>query len=166
MGLQRSKVRRSELEVRDVTYDEIAALQRDGWVKLDRLISSDLATEMLGAATEGVVGRFGDEGVWTSVAKVAFEHQIEPFYSFALGPQMGRNAQRLMIERASRGKRSQRGITAIGSLARLRKARAPDLPRPHTIKICVSTPGRTESGRSCSGWHWQTSCPSKAPCAS
>lgn len=56
MELQRSKLRISDLEVREVTEGEIAALQRDGWVKLDGLISSGLAAEMLGAATEDVVG--------------------------------------------------------------------------------------------------------------
>lgn len=87
---------RTGLGVRDVTDEEVATLERNGWVKLDGLISPEFAAELLRVASDEVRNRFGGEGWWTSVAHIARDHGIEPFRSLALGPQLGRNAQRLI----------------------------------------------------------------------
>jgi hypothetical protein len=54
---------------------------------------------MLRVAREEMQGKYGDEGWWSSVAHIARDHRVEPFCSLALGPRMGRNAQRLINRR-------------------------------------------------------------------
>ena len=42
----------STRQIRDVTDDEVAFLQENGWVKLDSLISPDFVAELLEAAQD------------------------------------------------------------------------------------------------------------------
>jgi hypothetical protein len=78
--------------IREVTDEEVAFYERNGWVKLDRLITPELAAELLraGLAT-------GDKpGGWESMATAP---GTEPFRSVVFGDRMGRNAARL-VDRA------------------------------------------------------------------
>ena len=87
----------STRQIRDVTDDEVAFLQENGWVKLDSLISPDFIAELLEAAQEPfeALKMPAGEGVWNAAA-VGGKHALEPFASFVNGEQMRRNAERLI----------------------------------------------------------------------
>ena len=95
---------RSESDVRAVTADEVALLWQHGWVKLERLISSELAGCLLERAKLHM-GPGGDQHAarqgtdtgnpyWNDRHRVAEDDEV--FSSVCFGPQMGANAQRLM----------------------------------------------------------------------
>jgi hypothetical protein len=92
-------VPRADLAIREVTEGERAAFERDGWVKLDGLLAPELAGELLAAAQEGLDAGYEDARWWWTVSKIAGDRGREPFFSGALGPQMGRNAARLINRR-------------------------------------------------------------------
>src|SRR5687767_12211099 len=89
------------LDIRAVTDDEVAFFHENGWVKLDGLLSPGLAARMLEIASElrdRLRASHGDQ--WLGqLGRLARDQQIEPFYSVVMGPQMGRNAQRLINRR-------------------------------------------------------------------
>src|SRR5690242_4192222 len=74
-----------EKHIREITGEEVAAYERDGWVKLVRLVSPELAEEMRRVAVglpRPERGQLAKKG-------------IEPFRSLMFSPKMGQNAQRL-----------------------------------------------------------------------
>lgn len=78
-----------EAHIRDVTDDEVAFYERNGWVKLDGLVTAELAAELLRVGNEA-----GDHpGAWESLAQGP---GTEPFRSLVFGGRMGRNAARLV----------------------------------------------------------------------
>jgi hypothetical protein len=89
---------RARSAVRELTDEEVGFYQRNGWVKLDRLIEPELAAELHRTASP----RAEDESsldpelrFWKNVYGLT-KDGVEPFRSLALGESMGRNAQRLM----------------------------------------------------------------------
>ncbi|MEV5848633.1 phytanoyl-CoA dioxygenase family protein [Streptomyces sp. NPDC051985] len=87
------------MRIRDVTDDEVAAFQENGWVKLSGLIDPATASELLRAGHRQIGGPGHVSGrtsaMWDIKAFPAMEG-IEPFRSVAFHGTMGRNAQRLM----------------------------------------------------------------------
>jgi hypothetical protein len=100
----------TKLDIRDVTDEEVAHYQANGWVFLKRLIAPELAVEMretVRAAIEEanadmVVGQHvsgghvrdrADRRDWHFVAR---DEGLEPFHSVAYAPQIGKNAQRFI----------------------------------------------------------------------
>jgi hypothetical protein len=99
---------RTDLGIRYVTDEEVATLERDGWVKLDGLITSDPRG---GDTKRGYRGR--GRQLWRRrrvglCRPGAWDHRVEPFYSFTLGPPWGRNAPRLI----NRQRRISQAVTA------------------------------------------------------
>ena len=102
--------------VREVRDDEVEFYKQNGWAKLDQLIPSDLAGEMLAAVKEKILGAdaesFNDRPERSSTVEneggikdypafrdwhyVARDQKLEPFHSVAFSRQVGRAAQRLM----------------------------------------------------------------------
>jgi hypothetical protein len=91
-------------EIRPVTDEEVAHLWRHGWVKLDQLLSPQLAGRLLERAREHM-GPGGDRHAarhgtdtgnpfWNDRHSVAEDD--EAFAAVCLGAKMGANAQRLM----------------------------------------------------------------------
>lgn len=92
-------------EVRAITDAEVAFYNENGWVRLDQLISRDLAAKLLAAAQQRM-GTGGDASElrpgkdlvghpsWHDHHDIADED--ETFGAVAYGKEMGRNAQRLM----------------------------------------------------------------------
>jgi phytanoyl-CoA dioxygenase PhyH len=81
-----------EANIREVTDDEVAFYERNGWVKLDGLITPELAAELMraGLAT-------GDTpGGWESMATAP---GTEPFRTVVFGERMAGNAARLVNRR-------------------------------------------------------------------
>jgi hypothetical protein len=97
-------LRPEDIAARMVTDDEVAAYRRDGWVKIEQLISPTLAAEMLTAA-RAVLGEDGQahrsrpgvdvDFTWWNDYHFAAREGIEPFRSFSYSAAMGRNSQRL-----------------------------------------------------------------------
>ena len=107
MVLQDSKLDVTEGHVREVTDDEVAFLQENGWVKLEGLLTPDLVSNLRQAAHENFDGvrQSAGAGVWNG-PHLAAKHHVEPFDSLVFGKQMGRNAQRLI----NRGRLTDREI--------------------------------------------------------
>src|SRR5687768_2052098 len=86
------------LPIRDVTDEEVATFERNGWVKLEGLISPEVAGQMLAVASDTRDRlRESDGDAWLGkVGRLARDRQVEPFYSVVMGPQMGRAASRLI----------------------------------------------------------------------
>jgi ectoine hydroxylase-related dioxygenase (phytanoyl-CoA dioxygenase family) len=91
-------------DIRSVTHEEVSHLRDHGWVKLDQLISPQLAARLLERATT-FAGPGGDDHVlrpdidvdtswWSDYHDVAEED--EGFAALALSPTMGANVQRLI----------------------------------------------------------------------
>lgn len=78
--------------IRDVTDEEVAFYERNGWVKLDGLVTPEFAAELLRVGVE----TGGTAGSWESLAR---DPGVEPFRSVVFGEQMGRNAARLVNRR-------------------------------------------------------------------
>lgn len=79
--------------VRQVTDEEVAFYQSNGWVKLDRLITPELAAELLRAGEEWHEREHKSTRGWNALAIHA---DAEPFRSVMFSDRMGRNAQRLV----------------------------------------------------------------------
>jgi ectoine hydroxylase-related dioxygenase (phytanoyl-CoA dioxygenase family) len=109
-------------EPREITDDEVGFFRENGWVKLEQLISGELAAQLL-AAVQGVMGtepearseakgieqsanvklgadrrggQVQDTGYWMDYHFIARDDRIEPCYSLVFGKVLPRNAQRLM----------------------------------------------------------------------
>jgi hypothetical protein len=95
-----------EAAVRDVTDEEIRRYRSDGWVKLPRILSRDVAAALLTRA-KAVMGENGDahslrpgrdivgpHARWHDYHGIAEEDEL--FGSVAFSLAMGRNAQRLI----------------------------------------------------------------------
>lgn len=78
-----------EAHIREVTDDEVAFYERNGWVKLDRLITPELAAELMRVGLE----TSDRPGGWESMATAP---GVEPFRSVMFSDRMGRNASRLV----------------------------------------------------------------------
>jgi ectoine hydroxylase-related dioxygenase (phytanoyl-CoA dioxygenase family) len=94
----------NSIDIRSVTHDEVAHLRNHGWVKLEQLISRQLAGHLLERA-KTFVGSSGGEHVtrpgidvdtkwWSDYHHVVEED--ERFASVALSPAMGANVQSLI----------------------------------------------------------------------
>lgn len=78
--------------IREVTNEEVAFYEENGWVKLDRLVTPELAAELLRVGQSWT--KEGEKaGSWNSLAK---DPNCEPFHSLLFGGPMGRNAARLV----------------------------------------------------------------------
>jgi hypothetical protein len=87
--------------VREVTDGEVAHFEEHGWVMLRGLITPELAAEMLEVAqAESPVATF--ESRYRIFEKVALAG-VEPYHSFAFGPEMERNTQRFCNQTRLRG---------------------------------------------------------------
>ncbi len=89
-------------DVRPVTEAELEFYYGNGWVKMERLISPQLAARMLELAKAEILDkapddvRSHDRGVWHDVYHLGRDDHIEPFYSLVRSPVIGRNAQLFM----------------------------------------------------------------------
>jgi ectoine hydroxylase-related dioxygenase (phytanoyl-CoA dioxygenase family) len=103
--------RRSEAALmRDVSDEEVAFYQANGWVKLDGLVSAELAAEMRDAVERTVLDADSEqaEGHISDSRRVhdradrrdwhfpARDHGLEPFRSLAYSREIGANAQRFV----------------------------------------------------------------------
>lgn len=86
-------------DVREVTSEEVATYNREGWVKLPGLISPDVAAELLSIAraTKEAGGGFSVAGgaFWGDV-NLATSGKNDAARALALGPMMARNASTLI----------------------------------------------------------------------
>jgi Phytanoyl-CoA dioxygenase (PhyH) len=91
-------------DIRSVTHDEVSHLRDHGWVKLDQLISRQLAGRLLDRA-RALAGSSGDDHIirpdvdvdttwWSDYHNVVEEDQ--GFAYLGLSPTMGANVQRLI----------------------------------------------------------------------
>lgn len=92
---------RTQVEPRAATEDEVAHYHRYGWVKMEGLISPELAAEMLDLAKAEIAResdgtRSHDRPVWKDVYNLGRDDGIEPFATLTRSPVIGRNAQRFM----------------------------------------------------------------------
>jgi hypothetical protein len=84
--------------VREVTDDEVAFYVEHGWVKLERLITPELAAELLAVAHRYQGEQVKEKELETSNT-LALRPDAEPFGSFAFSDEMTLNAQRLINRR-------------------------------------------------------------------
>jgi hypothetical protein len=108
------------IAMRDVTDEEVRLYRENGWAKLDQLISPELAAELLARAKQRM-GAHGDESPlrpgkdlvgfpsWHDYHDIADEDDL--FATVGYGPQIGRNAQRLMQREV--GVRSYANMLAV-----------------------------------------------------
>jgi hypothetical protein len=95
--------------MRDVTPDEVALYQENGWVKLEQLIPTEVAQQMLDAVksameeanaemAEGHVAdsHVHDRAYWRDWHFPGRDDGIEPFRSLAYSKEIGHNAQRFV----------------------------------------------------------------------
>jgi hypothetical protein len=95
-----------KIHPRELTDDEVKAYWKNGWAKLDQLISSEDAAHMLARVKERM-GETGDQhkarasdwsgvasDIWQSYHGLVFEDDV--FRSFYFSETMGRNMQRLL----------------------------------------------------------------------
>jgi ectoine hydroxylase-related dioxygenase (phytanoyl-CoA dioxygenase family) len=96
--------------MRDVTPEEVAFYQDNGWVKLEQLIPTQVAQEMLDAVqsamedadaemADGHVangGQVHDRAYWRDWHFPGRDDNIEPFRSLAYSKEIGHNAQRFV----------------------------------------------------------------------
>ncbi|MDB5424290.1 MAG: phytanoyl-CoA dioxygenase [Phenylobacterium sp.] len=92
-----------DAHVREVTDAELRSYWRNGWVKLEALLSPELAGGMLEAAKalmlpdQAAAGRrIGDGVEWRDRYCAGRDEGVEPFASLLRAPTIGRNARRLM----------------------------------------------------------------------
>lgn len=103
------------VSVRDITDDEIAFYEENGWVKLDGLITPELTAQLLSAAEElmdASAALAPDEGegssgvrrsttddwsaTWGDFGFQARKIRINPFFDFTMSKPVGRLAQRII----------------------------------------------------------------------
>ena len=83
-------------DVRPVTEAELEFYYGNGWVKMERLISPQLAARMLELAKAEILDkapddvRSHDRGVWHDVYHLGRDDHSEPFYSLVRSPVIGR----------------------------------------------------------------------------
>jgi hypothetical protein len=89
-------------EVREVTDEEVRFYQENGWVKLDGLISSNLAAEIhekvlfMETAEVEEGGAVHDRPLWRDWYFPGRDEGVEPIRSLAYSKEIGRNAQRFV----------------------------------------------------------------------
>lgn len=103
--------------VREIQPEEAAAFRENGWVKLDNLITPDLAARLLEAA-KGLLGTDGTghkarRGIdidfeWFSEYQQPGFEGLEPFRSVAFDPAIGKAAHALGVRRPGVGVRYMR----------------------------------------------------------
>jgi ectoine hydroxylase-related dioxygenase (phytanoyl-CoA dioxygenase family) len=102
---------------REVTDEEVAHYQENGWVKLEGFLSRELADELLAAAKatvgnqleegeeeafnkglrlEKIGGRVQNVGYWQDYHYIGRDSRVEPFHSLIYSKEAGRAAQRLI----------------------------------------------------------------------
>ncbi|MDB5424964.1 MAG: phytanoyl-CoA dioxygenase [Phenylobacterium sp.] len=92
----------AEVDVRAATDEEVAHYHANGWVKMERLISPEVAGRMLERAKLEILGgepdgvRSHDRAVWRDVYNLGRDELVEPFATVNRAPATGRNAQRFM----------------------------------------------------------------------
>ena len=96
--------------MRDVTDEEVAFYQENGWAKLEQLIPEAVATQMLDAVREAMEqseaelgeggvsagGQVHDRVYWRDWHFPGRDDGIEPFRSLAYSREIGHNAQRFI----------------------------------------------------------------------
>src|ERR1700683_4205762 len=101
--------------MRDVTDEEVATYQENGWVLLRELISPALAAEALervktqitdaesvdraalaSAADRTAKVKIGDAEMWRDWFFLGRDDHVEPFRSIAFSKEIGHNAQRFL----------------------------------------------------------------------
>jgi ectoine hydroxylase-related dioxygenase (phytanoyl-CoA dioxygenase family) len=99
--------------MRELTADEIATYQENGWVKVERLIEPELAAEILGTVKDDMLAadtevRTGaikagetmdaihDREFWRDYHFPARDHGLEPLTTLAYSREIGRNAAALL----------------------------------------------------------------------
>jgi hypothetical protein len=88
--------------VREVTDDEVAFFQQNGWAKLERLIEPDLAAELLVAAQrlmDGPREELNSQGWWETYYFAARDDRREPFASLVFSTDLGRAAAKIVDRR-------------------------------------------------------------------
>ena len=82
-------------DARPVTEAELQHYYDNGWVKMERLISPELAAEMLALAKVEIIEKPADNvrshvrDVWHDVYNLGRDDDIEPFYSLTRSPIIG-----------------------------------------------------------------------------
>jgi hypothetical protein len=99
--MQHDSTVKARAVARVATDEEVAHYHRYGWVKMEGLISPDLAAEMLvlakaELAREADGTRSHDRAVWRDVYNLGRDDGIEPFATLSRSENIGRNAQRFM----------------------------------------------------------------------
>src|SRR5688572_15699374 len=96
------------VEMRDITDEELELYERDGWVMLRELIPRSLAAELLDAAKDLMERSRAAapdavlDWVPTFTDNFGFQARkirVDPFYAFTFSKAVGRTAQRLMNRR-------------------------------------------------------------------
>ena len=110
----------SAIDVREITDEEVAFFRENGWVKLDGLLSRELAADLLSRAQERM-GKTGDASQlrpgkdlighpsWHDYHDIADEDEL--FERVGYGRELGKVAQRLM--RRDIGVRSYANMLAV-----------------------------------------------------
>src|SRR5437870_10043391 len=78
-----------DAKIREITDEEIAFYEKNGWVKLDRLVDPELADEL----RRVVADIPNQDRRWLA------KNGVEPFRSMMFSEKMGQNAQRLANRR-------------------------------------------------------------------
>lgn len=78
--------------IRDVTDEEVAFYEENGWAKLDSLVTPELVGQMLRVGKERT-SKATESGAGNWLAQ---DPECEPFRSFVFNKRMGRNAARLV----------------------------------------------------------------------
>ena len=91
----------SDVAMRDVTDDEVEHYLANGWVKLESLISPELAAGILDSVRDEIVGSDAEQSTrdrpqWRDLRFPARDQGIEPLRSLVYSKEIGRNAQRLL----------------------------------------------------------------------
>jgi len=86
---------------REATDAEVAHYHRNGWVKMEGLVSREAAAQMLELAKAEIArgpdgSRSHDRPVWRDVYNLGRDDGIEPFATLSRSAAIGRNAQRFM----------------------------------------------------------------------
>jgi hypothetical protein len=89
----------TELGLREITDDEVAHYLEHGWVKLERLVSPEVATLMLERGADRVGVDPTIPGDVLEIVEGLAKRGEEPFHSVVFNETMGRNAQKLFDRR-------------------------------------------------------------------
>ncbi len=92
----------AKVEARAATDEEVKFYHKNGWVKMEGLISKDLAAQMLERAKAEILdgqsdgARSHDRPAWRDVYNLGRDEMVEPFASLVRSPVIGRNTQRFI----------------------------------------------------------------------